>query len=258
MKRSASESEIWVKELPTGRERHLVSTPLVELSPVISHDGARVAYTVPDGTRRTGKVVPTTGGAAQQVCDQCVLHGWFADNRRILALDGSVWSRHVRAIDVVDGTQADLVVSPAAGIGRVDISPDGRWLSFGSQRQVWVAPVRPGEPPPEREWVSVLRKSEDSAERACGWSPDGKLLYLLLERDGFRDLYAQRMDSARGTPVGEPFIVEHLHDPRRRWGSTSFGTAIVSNAFVFTQVEMTGSIWLLDPNPAGGGSQTTP
>jgi hypothetical protein len=72
-------------------------------------------------------------------------------------------------------------------------------------------------------------------------------LYLLLERDGFRDLYAQRVDTTRGTPLGEPFLVQHLHEPRRRWGSTPFGTAIVSHAFVFSQIESTGSIWRLDP-----------
>jgi hypothetical protein len=74
------------------------------------------------------------------------------------------------------------------------------------------------------------------------------LLYLLLERDGFRDLYALRIDPARGVSDGEPFVVQHLHDPRRRWGSTPIGTAIVENAFVFDQVEMTGTIWLLDMN----------
>ena len=72
----------------------------------------------------------------------------------------------------------------------------------------------------------------------------------------FRDLYAQRIDPARGTAVGEPFIVQHLHDPRRRWGSTSFGTAIVSNAFVYSQVETTGSIWLLNPEPASRRART--
>jgi hypothetical protein len=96
-----------------------------------------------------------------------------------------------------------------------------------------MAPVRPGSPPLESDWVTVLTKPAGSAERACGWSPDGRLMYLLLERDGFRDLYAQRIDSARGRPVGEPFVVQHLHDPRRKWGSTPAGTAIVSNAFVF-------------------------
>ena len=67
-------------------------------------------------------------------------------------------------------------------------------------------------------WVSVVPIADDSAERACGWSPDGRLLYLLLERDGFRDLYAQRVDAARGSPVGDPFVVQHLHEPQAALG----------------------------------------
>jgi hypothetical protein len=92
----------------------------------------------------------------------------------------------------------------------------------------------------------VFERAPGSAERPCGWSPDSRLLYLLLERDGFRDLYAQRIEAATGKPAGEPFVVAHFHDPRRRWGSTPFGSAIVRNAFVFTQVETAGSIWLLE------------
>ena len=110
-----------------------------------------------------------------------------------------------------------------------------------------MVPLRPGGVPLESDWHDVLEIPEGSAERACGWSPDSRLLYLLLERDGFRDLYAQRIDSERGTPVGGPFLVQHLHDPRMRWGSSSFGTAIVNGAFVYSQVESTGRIWLLDP-----------
>jgi serine/threonine protein kinase/Tol biopolymer transport system component len=247
LRTGAAESEIWVKDIQTGQERHLVTAPAVALNPVISLDGTRVAYSVPDSVRVTGYVVPTSGGTARQIC-QCVLQGWFSDNRRILALDGPGGSRRVRVVDVVDGTEADLVRHPTFNIGRADISPDGRWLALNSQRQTWIVPVRPGNPPGEDEWISIRKAmTQDSAERACGWSPDGRLLYLLLERDGFRDLYAQRIDQTRGAPIGEPFVVQHLHDPTRRWGSTPFGNAIVSNAFVFSQVEMTGSIWLLDP-----------
>ena len=259
VKAGETESEIWVKDIQTGQERHLVTAPAIALNPVISHDGARVAYSVPGSTTRgirtsdtsqaAGYVVPTSGGTAREIC-QCVLQGWFSDNRRILAADGPDvgTSRRVRVIDVVEGTEADLVRHPRFNIGRADISPDGRWLALNSQRQTWIVPVRPGNLPEEDEWILIRKATtQDSAERQCGWSPDGRLLYLLLERDGFRDLYAQRIDHARGTPVGEPFLVQHLHDPTRRWGSTPFGNAIVSNAFVFSQVEMTGSIWLLDP-----------
>jgi eukaryotic-like serine/threonine-protein kinase len=249
LKAGATESEIWVKDIQTGQERHLVTASAAALNPVISLDGARVAYSVPGSSHTTGYVVPTSGGTAREIC-QCVFQGWFSDNQRILALDGPGpgTSRRVRVIDVMEGTEADLVRHPTFNIGRADISPDGRWLAFNSQRQTWIVPVRPGNLPEEDEWILIRKATtQDSAERPCGWSPDGRLLYLLLERDGFRDLYAQRIDQARGTPVGEPFIVQHLHDPTRRWGSTPFGNAIVSNAFVFTQVEMTGSIWLLEP-----------
>jgi hypothetical protein len=176
-----------------------------------------------------------------------VVHGWSGDNRRIVALDGRGRSRRVRMIDIVDRTEVTLAESSTANIGRVDLSPDGRWLALSGSRGLWLAPMRPGNPPGEGEWINVIDRPENSAERACGWSPDSRLLYLLLERDGFRDLYAQRIDAARGTPLGQPFVVQHLHDPRRRWGSSPFGSAVVRTAFVFSQVEITGSIWLLDP-----------
>ena len=154
---------------------------------------------------------------------------------------------HIGVLDVVDGTKQDLVVDPQSPIGRADVSSDGRWLSFSSRRQVWIAPIRPGRATEDTEWRPVFKAEAGSAERACGWSPDGRVLYILLERDGFRDLYAQRIDNNRGIPLGEPFVVQHLHDPRLRWGSTPFGNAIVSNAFVFHQVESSGGIWLVDP-----------
>jgi Tol biopolymer transport system component len=243
-----TESEIWVKDLVLGRDRHLATTPLSQLNPIIAHDGSKVAYTVPEGEKVTGYVIPADGGAATKVCDGCVFQGWFADNRRILLFPGPPAPQgRVNVIDVTNGDMKEALYDPMSAIGRVDVTHDGRWLAFSSRRHVWVAPVRLGAPPPESDWMSVLTVADGSAERACGWSPDGQLLYLLIERDGFRDLYAQRVDASRGTPIGEPFVVQHLHDPRRRWGSTPYGTAIVNQAFVFTQSESTGTIWLMRP-----------
>jgi hypothetical protein len=249
-----TESEIWLKDLKTGRERHLATTPLSQLNPVISHDGTKIAYTVPEGRTVAGYFIPTVGGTATKVCDGCNLQGWLPDNRRILALNfgagatnpGGVPGR-VQVIDVTNAAAQDVLVDPKAGIGRVDVSPDGRWLAFQSRGHVWLAPFDLRKQPSESQWTSVLTVAEGSAERACGWSPNAQLLYLLLERDGFRDLWAQHIDTSRGVAAGEPFLVEHLHEPRRRWGSTPYGTAIVNGAFIFTQTELSGSIWLRDP-----------
>ena len=160
----------------------------------------------------------------------------------------STWSDRIRWILL----QSDGASWAARSIARRP------WLSFDVDVKSGSRRCGPATLLRKRVGTGPRASTQSSAERACGWSPDGRLLYLLLERDGFRDLYAQRIDPARGTPVGEPFIVQHLHDPRRRWGSTPFGTAIVRNAFVFNQVEMTGSIWLLNPNPTGRRPPTTP
>ena len=243
-----TESEIWVKDLATGQERHLATTPRAQLNPIVSHRGVRVAYTVSERGIDSGYVVALAGGTPSKVCDGCTLYGWLADDRRILTMNAA--GVRVRLVDVDSGASADVLDDPA--VGRVDVSPDSRWLAFSSRGRLWNAPFSPGRLIADSARIPVLtsRSFEGSAERACGWSPDSRLLYLLLERDRFRDLYAQRIDQSQGTPSGEPFLVQHLHDPRRRWGSTPYGTAIVSNAFVFNQTETTASIWLLDPRPS--------
>ena len=72
------------------------------------------------------------------------------------------------------------------------------------------------------------------------------MLYALMGLDGFRCLYALPIDLSKGTPPGVPQIVQHFHDPDRRWGSTPMGNAITNSSFIFDQVEMSSSIWLLD------------
>jgi hypothetical protein len=81
--------------------------------------------------------------------------------------------------------------------------------------------------------------------RMSGWSADGRLLYSLLVLDGFRCLYAQRIDPSGREAPGEPFAVHHFHDPRRAWGSTPASNAVTARGFVFDQLDTSSSIWLL-------------
>ncbi|HEX5108768.1 MAG TPA: protein kinase [Vicinamibacterales bacterium] len=246
------ERQFWVKDLKTGQERPVISVQ--DGAPTISPDGTTIAYVVSEKGVQAGYTVRVSGGMATKLCEPCILHGWLHDSRRILATHPA--DSRVIVIDTADNTTQDLIVRPSIALGRLILSKDERWLAIdevepvGRNSQgplhIWLAPVHPDRPSFESEWVKIRTKLPGSAERACGWSPDGQLLYLLLERDGFRDLYAQRIDRARGTTVGQPFLVQPLNDPRRRWGSTPLGSAIVSDAFVFNQVEQTGQIWLLD------------
>ena len=95
----------------------------------------------------------------------------------------------------------------------------------------------------ETEWTRILETSSE-AERTAGLSPQGGVLYMLLERDGFRCLYAMKLDVATGRPRGQPFVVAHFHDASRQWGSTGMGSAVAEGVFIADLFETTGNIWM--------------
>jgi len=67
---------------------------------------------------------------------------------------------------------------------------------------------------------------------------------MLLERDGFRCLYALRIDPTAGRPIGEPFPVYHFHHAFQQWGSTGLGSAVVNGLFLSYLFEFSGNVWM--------------
>ena len=122
------------------------------------------------------------------------------------------------------------------------LSWDRRWVALRQRGTLYIAPFSPGKSIQEHERVPIVDVS--SAERATGWSPDSALLYLLLERDGFRCLYAVRIDPRTGRPTGACFPVHHFHEARFQWGSTSRGSAVVTGLFISGQDELNGNVWM--------------
>lgn len=234
-------TQIVIRNVETGEERELTSFPYRSVNATISRDGAYVAYSDNFPTS-TGYVVKSSGGIVRKVCDDCMVHGWLADNRSILGVNRTQTT--VRVIDVDSGAQRELLRGER--LTRPHLSWDDRWLAFRTASRIWIVPFRPGSPPQNTEWTPVLDVA-GAYERHCGWSPDGKLLYLLLDRDGFRCLYAQRINSESGKPQGQPFAVQHFHSPRWDYVSTPFSNGIIRSGFVFNVPDTTGGIWLMEP-----------
>ena len=235
---------LWVRDLRTRQERQLAATPRTPLNPVISVDGRWVAYTVTaletggNGGPGAGYIVESTGGVAKKVCDSCEIAAWTRDNQHVvLDTRGDGFVR----LDVRTGARTPLI-STKRVIDRPMFGPGGTWLTFNGAGGVQLAPVHSDRPSAEDEWTTIL-KTSGAAERTAGMSPDGRLLYVLLERDGFRCLYALKIEPT-GRPSGDPFIVAHFHDASRRWGSTGLGSAVASNLFVATLHETTSNIWM--------------
>jgi Tol biopolymer transport system component len=255
-KQRPTESELWLKDLEGGQERHLVTTPPGQLNPIVAPDARHVAYTSDDRGSRTGWAVTTDGGVPRRLCDGCVVQSWL-DSSRVIVSTPYPNAVQLRTLPI-QGGQAEALLQPDVVSGRADPSPDGRWLAMTARgravRRTWIAPLRPGRPPAESEWNAIdvsgpggPAERAIGGERTVGWSPDGRLLYMLLEPDGFRCLYAVPIDPTRGAQAGPPFLVRHFHDPQQPLSSTPFGNGIVKDAFVFDQVEIAASIWLLDP-----------
>jgi hypothetical protein len=127
--------------------------------------------------------------------------------------------------------------------------PSGRWFTFNAGDGVYAAPLHADRASPKSEWTKIVDHS-GGAERTAGLSPDGGLLYVLLERDGFRCLYALALDPKTGHPRSEPRVVAHFHDAARSWGTTGHGSAVTSDLFVASLFETTSNIWMTTLAPA--------
>jgi hypothetical protein len=229
-------------DLRTSRERSLKVEPGGR-NPTISRSGRMIAYMVlaEGNTGNFGSVftLPSQGGVPKQICDGCSAHGWLADEERlVVAMDRDT----VRVVHTGSLATEDVLILGSPG-GRYLVSPDERWVLFQSDG-LRLAPFRPGRPPGSDEWIDLGIRDDGPGERYAGWSPDGTLAYMLLEGDGYRCLYAQRIDSLTGQPVGDYFSVHHFHEARLRWGTTAIGSAVVEGLFVGDMTEVSGNLWM--------------
>jgi serine/threonine protein kinase/Tol biopolymer transport system component len=244
---------IWLRDMQSGRERQLAATPRTPLNPVISVDGRWAAYTVTavdtggnDGPG-DGFVVDSNGGVPTKVCESCQIAAWTRDASQVVIKEGD--QRELIRVDRMSGTRTPLITAARGPLDRPMFGPNGTWVTFNVNsggRAIYVAPVHPDRSSSEAEWITILALS-GGAERTAGLSPNGRLLYVLLERDGFRCLYALGLDPTTGRPTGEPFVVAHFHDASRRWGSTGLGSAVAESLFLADLFETTGNIWLTAP-----------
>jgi dipeptidyl aminopeptidase/acylaminoacyl peptidase len=241
--------EIWLKNTVSGRQELVVRVPTqAPLSATVSPDGARIAYTQNSNATGfatgTGYVVETSGGVPRKICDSCELHGFLADNQRVLVALGD--GHAIRVIDVRTGVSRDLVVSQdGSRLDRPHASPDDRWLAFrrarGSVGKTLIVKLAS-----DRAVVADGFEAIDeptTSGRPCGWALDSRMLYLLLDTDGFRCIWGQHVNPETGALAGKPFASRHFHNTKAM--STSFGNAITAGGFMYEAADETANVWKL-------------
>ena len=173
--------------------------------------------------------------------------GWSNDNSQLAYLTGDSGRFLIFALSLASGSHR-LIAEDKNLLSEGRFSPDDRWISFiealPTQRaRIWVAPAD-GASSGDTTWIPITTgESWDDKPR---WSPSGRLLYFVSQRDGFRCIWAQRLDASSKRPLGPPFAVAHFHGGRVSMMNVRLailGFAVARDQLVFNLGEVTGNIW---------------
>ncbi|HTA71467.1 MAG TPA: protein kinase [Bryobacteraceae bacterium] len=248
----------WLLDIESGKETALSATSVNEFAPHLNPDGSKVVYAVGGGAGVAAQYVVILGaggvpGVPDRICEICGgPYDWSPDSRKILAQFGRPGeTRYLRLFDLSTGEWTVLVQHPKDLLGGARLSPDGQWISFvettaPTRRRVFIVPATGKSAVPPNQWIPIT--DGQRLDREPRWSPDGKLLYFLSERDGFRCFWAQHLDPATKHPAGAPFAVQHFHRTRfsiRYQDTGTVGFGIARDKIVFAMGETTGNIWMV-------------
>jgi len=211
--------QIYVRQVSGGRPVALTSDTAENFRwPRWSPDGSQIAYQSNDGLF----VVPALGGPPRRLTrleqdDLDLTIGmatpitgfdWSPDGTRIAFTSGFSTSR-LTLVTLSGGTPVVLAVPDESFAPAW--SPDGQTIAvaagniafvfgtgyFGNSgaSAIWIVPLD-GSPPTELTRDHGVNVSPQ-------WSPDGRALFWVSDRDGARDVYQQRLRNGTA-PVGQP------------------------------------------------------
>ncbi|HEV3202063.1 MAG TPA: hypothetical protein VGZ73_29395, partial [Bryobacteraceae bacterium] len=243
--------DIRLLSLSTGKMNvAAVVRSLVAARPVLSGNGEALAYS----DSKDGYLKRLSSGQTEKICESCsppthVSH----DGGEVLFEsrdnDNQMWicsDRHPRRPLI------NWAGKPFLKQSGDRFSPDGQWVVFSGSRfgstakHLWITPVRSGVVS-ENDLIPVTEG--DSAEIEPYWSPDGRTIYFLSDRDGFQCVWARRVDPVTAQPLGPPFEVAHFHHASQAIQSPSLlsgdiGLSVARDSLVLMMADRRGNIWL--------------
>ena len=240
-------------DIATAQQQTIVTPPDHRfVRALVSGNGERIVY----NSGVAAYLIPVAGGSSKEICARC---GWptdvDAEGRQVLfeAAASDIAEQHL-LLWANDRMQPLIAGADPKGrrqfAGR--FSPDARWVAFGavasdaSTREILVVPNVPHRELGPDEWVAVT--DGPAMDREPAWAPDGRTIYFLSDRDGFRCIWSRPFEPATGRPAGPVVPVAHFHHARELLraltGSTgAIGLSASRDHLVFTVARTTGNVW---------------
>jgi serine/threonine protein kinase len=183
-----SNIDVWVRELDRGVMNRLTSDPANDANPVWSPDGKWIAFS----SNREGGVFQiyrkdaSSAGQEERLTEgplRKIVLDWSRDGGYILYGEQSsaTTSGNIMALPLEGSRKPILVVQGAAPQSSAAISPDGRWVAYGSTLsgsfEIYVQAF-----PAAASWANAAPQGHTQISIAGGgtpkWRGDGKELYF--------------------------------------------------------------------------------
>ena len=244
--------EVRRKDLATGEERVIpMRAAQWGQRPRLSPDGTALSYRDAVDGKVKAFVVTGRDAVGREVCQDCVVEGFYSDPRFALVREES--GGRIAKLNIATGEKTTVLEAAAARFADPVLSPDDRWLAFIHEKPAARAALRiarlgaDGRAAPESEWI--LLEESDRYLASPSWSPAGNYVYYLSERDGNCCVWARRLDPGSKTPLGEAVGAYHAHQARFQLNYPSgFGAlAVARDKIAFWMSEGTGNIYLATP-----------
>src|SRR6185295_3986066 len=209
VKSTSGNSDIYWQRVGEGEPVNLTAaSSAADTQQAFSPNGQQIAFR----SERAGGglfVMRATGKSPHRLTEFGYNPAWSPDGREIaFATEGiadPLQRKHNSQLWVVDVATGDKRLVGDDDAVQPSWSPHGRRIAYwglptgSAQRIIWTLPAAGGEP------VQVTH--DDHVNWNPLWSPDGRYLYFVSDRNGSMNVWRVAIDEASGRTQGEPEAV---------------------------------------------------